>query len=60
MKRELIEALWRKNPALTIEQVRRATGAPSSTVRYVFGQLRAAGKLAPIKNRSERDLLKAV
>jgi Fic family protein len=60
VKRALIEAVWKRNPAATIEQVRRATGAPSSTVRFVFGQLRAAGKLAPIKNRAERDLLKAV
>lgn len=43
MKRARIEALWKAQPHLTQEQVRRATGAPKATVRHVFKQLVAAG-----------------
>lgn len=59
MKRALIEALWAKNPSLSIEQVRRATGAPSATVRHVYTQLLAAGRLHR-KFHEQRDHLRAV
>lgn len=59
MKRAIIEALWAKNPALTIEQVRRATGAPSAVVKRVFRHLVATGKLAREK-RMPADFLRAV
>ena len=56
MNRARIEALWLKHPTLTIVQVRRATGAPWVTVKYVHAQLVAAGKL----QRPQRDFLRAV
>jgi hypothetical protein len=59
MKRALIEAAWAKNPAATIEQVRRATGAPSATVRHVYAQLLAAGRLTRPKHVT-RDHWRAV
>jgi predicted transcriptional regulator len=45
MKRSLIEAIWRKEPRLTQDQVRRLTGASRSTVRFVYAQLVACGVL---------------
>jgi hypothetical protein len=61
VNRARIEAAWARNPALSIEQVRRLTGAPSATVRHVWRQLLAAGRLPPPKNRNhERDSLRAV
>jgi hypothetical protein len=45
VNRPRIEALWLSRPTLTIEQVRRATGAPSAVVRHVRAQLIAAGRL---------------
>lgn len=59
MKRAKIEAAWARTPSLTIEQVRRMTGAPSSVVKHVFRQLLAAGKLER-KFHERRDLLRAV
>ncbi len=61
MNRARIEAAWNRNPSLTIEQVRRLTGAPSAVVRHVYRQLYAAGKLAPLRNRGDgRDYYRAV
>lgn len=39
MNRARIEQLWRKHPELTQEQVRKATGAPKATVRFVYARL---------------------
>lgn len=59
MNRPLIEAAWSRDPSLTIEQVRRLTGAPSSTVRHVYRQLLAAGRIRrPF--HEHRDHLRAV
>lgn len=47
MNRARIEALWSESPGLTQEQVRRRTGAPKATVRHVYAQLVAGGRLVP-------------
>ena len=57
MNRARIEALWAKRPSLTIEQVRRATGAPDSAVRRVYAQLLATGRLLRPKHAA-RDFLR--
>jgi hypothetical protein len=49
MKRSVIEALWAKNPLLTIEQVRRLTGASKPVVQHVRAQLIAKGRLQPTR-----------
>lgn len=61
MKRSRIVALWARYPSLTIEQVRRLTGAPSAVVRKVYRDLLAAKLLAKLPNRGrEVDFLRSV
>lgn len=57
MNRARIESLWLKRPELTIEQVRKLTGAPSAVVRHVQKQLIAAGKIG---DNRKPDFLRAV
>jgi Fic family protein len=58
--RTAIVEFYRRNPAATLEQVRRATGAPSATVKHVFRQLVAAGFLVRPRQQGTRDYLRAV
>jgi len=58
MNRARIEALWVKNPSLTIREVVRLTGARWSLVKSMHAQLVAAGKLA--KARRPPEFLRAV
>jgi hypothetical protein len=61
LNRARIEALWLANPKLTLEQVRRATGAPSATVRHVYREMLAAGTLVRERHgEAKRDFLRAV
>ncbi len=43
--RAAIEEFFRRHPAATQHQARRATGAPKTTVRYVYWQLVEAKKV---------------
>jgi len=46
--RESIESFYRAHPEGTLEQARKATGAPRGTVRTVRGRLVASGRLKPL------------
>jgi hypothetical protein len=49
--REALVEFYERSPAATLDDARRATGAPIATVRHVRSQLLAAGRLQPYRPR---------
>lgn len=43
--RDRVLALWRANPAISVKRMHAITGAPQSTCRKLFAELRANGTL---------------
>lgn len=58
--RERLEAFWRKNPAGTQREARKATGAPKATVQHVHTKLVASGRLVKAAKSLRADPLRAV